>query len=176
MWYNRGRVIEVVSGQQTRFWQDCWLGECPLKIQFHSLYQISSNPDIEVVKVFVDGQWDIQFRRQLNELHIQEWCRLQSMLEGITLTEGRDRVSWALEKSRQYTSRSLYKSLTTGGVRDVHMMVIWSCDVPLKVKIFIWMTAHDRIQSTVQLKKKKWSGPEECSSCDRIETSDHILF
>jgi len=125
------------------------LGECPLKIQFHSLYQISSNPDIEVAKVYADGQWDIQFRRQFNELHIEEWNRLQAMLEGITLTDGRDQVSWALEKSKQYTTRSLYKALTTWCVRDIRMMTVWSCDIPLKVKIFIWMASHDRIQSAV---------------------------
>lgn len=55
-------------------------------------------------------------------------------------------------------------------------MTVWGCDIPMKVKIFIWMAAHDRIQSAVQLKKKKWLGPTECSICDNIETSDHILF
>lgn len=74
------------------------------------------------------------------------------------MTIGRDRVHWALEKSKHYTARSLYKNLTSGGVRDTHMMTMWSCDIPLKVKIFIWMAAHDRIQLAVQLKKKKWSG------------------
>ena len=38
------------------------------------------------------------------------------------------------------------------------------------------MATHDRIQCGVQLKKKKWSGPEACFSCDKLETSDHILF
>ena len=56
------------------------------------------------------------------------------------------------------------------------MMAVWGCDIPLKVKIFIWMLAHDRIQSAVQLRKKKWSGSEKCSTCDKIETSDHIIF
>lgn len=28
----------------------------------------------------------------------------------------------------------------------------------------------------VQLKKKKWSGPEECFTCGKLESSDHILF
>ena len=37
------------------------------------------------------------------------------------------------------------------------------------------MAVHDIIQSGVQLKKKKWSGPVECATCDKIETSDHIL-
>jgi len=67
----------------------------------------------------------------------------------------------------------VYKNLTTG---DIHMMTVWGCDIPLKVKIFIWMLAHDRIQSAVQLKKKKWSRSETCSTCDKIETSDHIIF
>ena len=58
----------------------------------------------------------------------------------------------------------------------MQMMLIWKCNIPLKVKIFLWMAIHDRIQCGVQLKKKKWSGPEECFSCDRLETSDHILF
>lgn len=38
------------------------------------------------------------------------------------------------------------------------------------------MAAHDRIQSSVQLKKKMWKGLEEFASCDKLETSDHILF
>jgi hypothetical protein len=56
------------------------------------------------------------------------------------------------------------------------MMNVWKCNIPLKVKIFIWMAAHDIIQSGVQLKKKKWSGPEKCAACDKLETTDHILF
>ena len=40
-WYQRGRMIQVVSGRQTRFWHDYWLGECPLKILFHNIYQIT---------------------------------------------------------------------------------------------------------------------------------------
>ena len=43
-------------------------------------------------------------------------------------------------------------------------------------KIFVCMAMHDRIQCGVQLKKKKWSGPEKCFVCDKHETTDHILF
>jgi hypothetical protein len=38
------------------------------------------------------------------------------------------------------------------------------------------MAAHDRIQSSGQLKKKQWSGPEKCAVCDQLKTTDHILF
>jgi hypothetical protein len=55
-------------------------------------------------------------------------------------------------------------------------MLIWKSPIPLKVKIFIWMAFHDRIQCGVQLKKKKWSGFDKCLVCDKLETYDHILF
>ena len=38
------------------------------------------------------------------------------------------------------------------------------------------MAAHDRIQCGVQLKKKKWTGPEKCLVCDVHESTDHIFF
>jgi len=87
----------------------------------------------------------------------------------------RDDVFWALERSQQYSAKSLYNLMIFGEVQDVQIMLIWKCNIPLKVKIFLWMAIHDRIQCGVQL-KKKWSGPEECFSCDKLETSDHILF
>ena len=53
---------------------------------------------------------------------------------------------------------------------------IWNCRVPLKIQIFLWMVYHDRIQSVVQLKKRRWTGEVNCKMCGEIETADHILF
>jgi len=56
------------------------------------------------------------------------------------------------------------------------MMKAWNCRIPLKIKLFLWMAFHDKIQSAVQLRKRKWAGPEECKLCGERETTDHILF
>jgi len=50
------------SGRQTRFWHDFWVGINPLKIEFWQLFQIFSDPDIEVGKVWRENQWQISFR------------------------------------------------------------------------------------------------------------------
>ena len=92
------------------------------------------------------------------------------------LSDGSDSVRWALEKSGKYTTSSLYEAIRFGGVSDFRAMLIWKCPIPLKVKIFLWMAVHDRIQCGVQLKKKMWSGPEKCFVCDKHESADHILF
>ena len=55
-----------------------------------------------------------------------------------------------------YSTSSLYRTMTSGGVRDSQMTTVRKCNIPLKVKIIIWMAAHDRSQSRVQLKKKNW--------------------
>lgn len=157
-WYKKGRVIEVKAGHQTRFWLDCWLGDCPLKVSFHKLFMISSNPAIEVADAFVNGQWCLTFRSQLNESQRHEWNTLQELLRDVQLTEGPDKVLWALERSHKYSTKSLYNAMTTGGVIDARMMMVWKCPIPLKVKIFVWMAVHDRIQCGVQLKKKRWTG------------------
>jgi hypothetical protein len=62
-WYQKGIGVIVRSDQQTRFWLDCWIGECPLQITFNNLFQITT--DIEVAKVFENGQWQIQFQKTI---------------------------------------------------------------------------------------------------------------
>lgn len=148
-WYQRGRGVSIKSGVQTSFWHDCWLGNCPLKISFPNLFRITSNPDLEVSKAYVDGQWSIEFRRQMNESLLEEWNNLLELLSSVELTEGRDGVFWTLDRSKKYSARSLYRFMTTGGVTDSRMMIIWKCNIPLKVKIFLWMATHDRIQCAV---------------------------
>jgi len=66
--------------------------------------------------------------------------------------------------------------ITSGGIVDIQMMAVWKCNNPLKVKNFLWMAADDRIQSGVHLKKRQWSGPKNYKVCDKLETTDHILF
>lgn len=118
----------------------------------------------------------LEFIRQLNQSQREDLRNLQESLGGVTLSDGPDSVSWAVERSGKYSKRSLYKMMTSGGVVDFRSMLIWKCVVPLKVRIFLWMANHDRIQCGVQLKKKEWSGPEQCFVCDELESTDHILF
>jgi S-adenosylmethionine:diacylglycerol 3-amino-3-carboxypropyl transferase len=76
-----------------------------------------------------------------------------------------DEMKWILESSGRYTTRSLHRQLTFGGVKDTFVMKIWKCQIPLKVKFFLWMAFHDRVQSAVQLKKNATSQAQRRVSC-----------
>jgi hypothetical protein len=104
--------VEVRAGQQTRLWHDYWLGDCPLKVRFHNLYQIAVNPDIEVAQAYDQRQWSISFRRQLNDSLREDWQDLQDMLSVVQWSEGTDVVCWTLERSGRYSTSSLYKAMT----------------------------------------------------------------
>lgn len=56
-------------------------------------------------------------------------------LESVTLNDLNDRVIWKLEASDIFSTRSMYRFITFGGVKDVRMMEIWSAKIPKGEKI-----------------------------------------
>lgn len=75
-WFQRGRVMEVGSGFQTRFWEDTRLGGCALKIEFDQLFRYCSNPNISVQEL-LGGGFHLSFRRSLTPGELQDWHRLR---------------------------------------------------------------------------------------------------
>jgi hypothetical protein len=129
-----------------------------------------------VADVLKDGTCNLKFRRSLIQPELEDWDCLLDILESVHLCEGRDEMIWLLESKRRYSTKSLYRMMTFGGVKDSTMMEVWKCKVPLKIQIFLWMAFHDRIQSAVQLRKRKWAGAKECKMCGAVENTNHILF
>lgn len=99
-----------------------------------------------------------------------------NMIKDVEITEEADAVTWALEKSGQYTVRSMYRMMAHRGVINYRMRTVWGCKLPMKLKIFLWQIMQDKLQTGTNLKKKKWKGNHKCTICDVPETSDHIFF
>jgi hypothetical protein len=59
--------------------------------------------------------------------------------------------------------------LTLG--RDPRAIDIWNTKLPLKIQIFLWMMHHDRLQTAVQLRNRKWDDPKECKLCGVLKIS-----
>jgi len=55
---------------------------------------------------------------------MEEWREMMHNLASVELTEGIDRVIWKLSNSGKFTSRSMYRFITFGGVIDTRMMEI----------------------------------------------------
>lgn len=124
------------NGKGTLFWMDTWLGDVPLKIKYPRFFDISRDKDVLVSDCFEDDEWFIDFTRPLSTSEFQIWGDLLYALGEHSPTQGRDEVIWVLDKSRAYTTNSLYRFIIDEGIRKSIYETIWKCKVPLRIKVF----------------------------------------
>ena len=55
--------FKVNNGSQTRFWEDVWLGNQPLKLKFPSLFNIVRRKQDTAVVVLNSTSLNVSFRR-----------------------------------------------------------------------------------------------------------------
>ena len=64
IFFHRVKFV-VGSDTTTRFWEDTWLGETPLVLQYPTLYNIAQRKGDYVAIVLQASLLNIQFRRSL---------------------------------------------------------------------------------------------------------------
>jgi hypothetical protein len=65
--FTRGS-FKIVNGANTRFWEDCWLGDAPFSHQYPSLYNIVNRKQVSVADILVHRPLIITFRRTLAQV------------------------------------------------------------------------------------------------------------
>jgi len=172
-----GASFTIGNGKLCRFWEDCWLHEVPLKILYGDLYQLVRDPNVFVNECWNNGSWFVDFKRCLSAYDYDRWLGLLNMLNDCALTDNRaDVVHWALDKKKQFTTKSLYRLLTDRGVSSRVAGYIWRSKVPLKIKFFLWQILNNKLQVAVSLVKRGWKGPSSSYLCGCLEDLDHIFF
>ena len=164
-------------GPRLFFWIDTWLGDSPLKIQYPTLFSMCRDPNALVADLHSAGDWTIEFRRSLSGDEALELDHLMSLLHSFHRNNSEcDKVEWALDRSKCFSTRSLYRFITHRGVCVRNSENFWRTKLPLKIKVFIWQLSHNKLQSGVALKHRGWKGDPACSLCGRHETTTHIFF
>jgi hypothetical protein len=83
-------------------------------------------------------------------------------------------VSWRLEPSGRFSTRSLYRALRNGPKLPLTKL-IWQPRIPLKIKIFTWLSCRGRLPSN-NLIRSRGASDGNCALCGLPESVDHILF
>ncbi|KAG8098336.1 hypothetical protein GUJ93_ZPchr0013g34278 [Zizania palustris] len=166
--------FEVGRGDSIRFWEDAWLDDLPLKIKCFGLYKVCSVQGVSVCSVKQDG-WFCLFRRSLNSFEILQWEDVVGKCLEVSMNEEGDKVVWMLNRNG-FSSKSLYHWLVFGGIVDDRCRLVWRVAAPLKVKIFLWLVMHGKIQAGEQLKNRGWRGDPYCKWCGEMESVNHLMF
>ncbi len=63
----------------------------------------------------------MEFRRHLDEHRQNDLGELKGLVGDIQLEEGRDKSCWPYTKDSLFTTKSMYRMLTFGGIKDLAM-------------------------------------------------------
>ena len=114
----------------------------------------------------------------LNSFHsspeLQEFI---DIMDSISLSTGNDILEWTLTPNKEFAVKNCYGFLNDDGLHFKFRKSIWKFVVPLKIKVFAWLTTHDKILSRFNLIQRGWTGSPHCELCGHnLETTNHIFF
>jgi hypothetical protein len=188
-WFAQGVVKEMKNGRHTRFWEDSWLGDRPLKEVFPRLFLISVQQEASVASLCSgENGWNFIWRRRLFVWETNLLNELLLLLGPVRLSKAEDRWGWRPEKGEAFTVKSTYgvvsgMLLPRGAVsieQQLAFSMIWKCPAPSKVAGFAWLVIHDRVSTRENLIYRRViqdNGEQGCVFCgERMETVNHLFL
>jgi hypothetical protein len=159
----RGLIYVVNNGKKARFWLDVWLGNCLFRIVYSRIFDICNEQEESVYNVLKNNDINLTFRRSFGEEEQEAWLLLISQIRDIQLNTEPDKVKWALEKSGNFTTASLYRELSYPGMENKENMQIWRARITVKINFFLWSVYTDCLPSAEQLVRRNWLGEFHCN-------------
>jgi ribonuclease HI len=99
---------------------------------------------------------------------------------GLSLTDAWDTLTWVGgDGSRITAAKNVYVTLLPDREIDAQPLWlhwIWSWQLPLKLKLFFWLCARDKLLTWENLQRKGWHGPGFCVLCRGATEDIHHLF
>ena len=129
-------TFQLNSGSQIRFWEDRWIGNATLKVQYPSFYHIARRKHATVASVFSTVPLNVTFRRSLHGPNLILWHELVTKIYRVQLNNNKDTFWWDNTTNGLFTVQFMYRSLLNNNSVSGHK-VIWKIKVPLKLKNFL---------------------------------------
>jgi hypothetical protein len=96
---------------QIRFWEDRWLGNQPLMIQYLSLYNIVRKKNAIVASIFGMVPLNVSFKRALVGENMRLWYLLVIRVAQVELCGDNDFFKYDLSVLGQFSVKSMYRAL-----------------------------------------------------------------
>ena len=167
------RVV-IGKGDRTSFWEDHCITDSSFAKKIPMLYSVSINKEITVKEVIEGGEESLRFRRALvGNLHMQ-WTQLMQSLVGVTLRDEADRLRWNLTSSGNFSVKSFYLAMQLSNL--VPYKFLWKVQIPLRVKIFLWLVLKKSILTRDVLLHRGGRCEAKCLFYGKNESIDHLFF
>ena len=150
------------------------IGNQTVRGKIPCLFSICSHPQI-LVGAALQDLGTISFRRTFGDLERAQWDELLECVALHTPSLEPDSVTWHLESSGSFSTKSLYRAiLPAPGPHE--LTVLWEIKLPLKIRIFMWQWVRGRLPLGTEVQKR--NGPDDglYPLCGIPEDSNHIFL
>ncbi|GKE40152.1 RNA-directed DNA polymerase, eukaryota, reverse transcriptase zinc-binding domain protein, partial [Tanacetum coccineum] len=169
----------IGNGADSMFWEDLWIGEKTLRIQYPRLYSLKLHKDISVAKKLGHPSLVFSLRRQpRGGAEEEQFYTLLSRTKATMLLQMTDRWVWSLSSSGDFLVKSVRTLLDDFLLPKFDVPTRWINVVPIKVNIFSWRVHLDKLPMRLNLSFKGMEIPSIlCPSCNlSMESSSHLFF
>ena len=177
--YRSISICKVGNGASVLFWKDFWIKDALLCDRFPRLFSFALNEDISIASISSVTELSSCFALPLSVEAFDELNQVSRILEETqiipTATDQRHFV-WG----KKYTPSRYYRFLFKQVPKDKALNSIWSSKALPKLKVFLWLLMHDRLNTKDLMLRKNWhiESGSECVLCHdgNLEARDHLFF
>ncbi|GJZ27106.1 RNA-directed DNA polymerase, eukaryota [Tanacetum coccineum] len=187
----KDRCIDLISfihkklgnGADTLFWEDAWRGGTAFKYLYPRVYVLESSKNIDVASKMAHCNLDYSFRRDpRGGVKKAQFDLMFEKVEGTLLADMRDRWTWSLEGSGDFSVASVRKLLDGNMLPEVASKTRWIKAMPIKVNVHAWRVKLDCLPTRINISRRGMKIEsiicpmcgEAAESCRRIFFSCHI--
>ncbi|RVW25098.1 hypothetical protein CK203_113759 [Vitis vinifera] len=178
------QVILSIYGSHSNGWDANtlvrWSHRCPWK----AIAQVFQGfPCLLVLGPSRPFSWNLNFRRNLSDSEIEDLEGLMQSLNDLYLSPSVPNARlWPLSSSGLFSVKSFFLALSqsSGSPQDFPSKFVWNSQVPFKVKSFVWLVAHKKVNTNDMLQVRrpyKALSPDICILCMKHgESADHLFL
>ncbi|GJT95488.1 RNA-directed DNA polymerase, eukaryota, reverse transcriptase zinc-binding domain protein [Tanacetum coccineum] len=167
------------DGSSTSFWKDTLRGEIAFKELFPRLYMLENMKEGTVAEKLAHEDLEWSFRRKSRSgSEMQQLDSLKEKIAGVILSNSRDRWTWSLEESGEFSISSLRKAIDLIHLPQSGMKTRWIKEVPIKINILAWKVSNDYLPTRINLSRRGMDIESIlCPMCNSMaESSSHLFF
>lgn len=97
-------------------------------------------------------------------------------MHDISLSDYDDSTIWWWNNNGRFSVRSANNFLIYDGVKDCKIFYLWKLKVPLKIKLFMWLAARNRVLIADTPAKRGWYSPSIRVLCSTNEDNLEDIF
>ncbi|GJZ50146.1 RNA-directed DNA polymerase, eukaryota, reverse transcriptase zinc-binding domain protein, partial [Tanacetum coccineum] len=171
--------IKLGDGESSKFWYDNWCEDGVLKDRYPRVYALESCKNVTVAAKLRQVDLSQSFRRQpRGGIEQEQFQKIDNLVKLVTLDSSKDRWTWKLEKSGEFSVASIRKLIDDKTLPSSDYITRWNKSVPIKVNVHAWKVMTSSLPTRFNISRRGiLIDSIICVNCEvGVETSGHLFF